>query len=133
MTVCTVARMGPRDPAQGLADDLGLGALDDGDQGAVLAVTRFVCEDGVELALADRHFIKAQVPPHVLRKHEPLGRMRARLPRGEVAEMLAVLPHKPLGIQAMGLGNRGQRQRFVVSLVLLKKPQIPSPVGSQGP
>lgn len=111
-----------QDSAQGLTDDLGLGALDDGDQGALLAVARFVREDGVEFALADRHFIQAQVHPHVLRKHEPLGRMRTRLPRGEVAEMLAVLPHKPLGLQEMGLGNRGQRQGFVISLVLLKKP-----------
>jgi hypothetical protein len=58
--------------------------------------------------------------------------MGARIPYGEVAEMLAVLPHKPLGIQEIGLGNRGQRQRLVVSLVLLKKPQTPSPVASQG-
>jgi hypothetical protein len=99
----------------------------------LFAVARFVREDGVEFALADRHFIQAQVQPHVLRKHEPLGRMRTRLPRGEGAEMLAVLPHKPLGIQEMGLGNRGQRQRFVISLVLLKKPQTPSPVVSRGP
>ena len=89
---------GPRNPAQGLADNLGLGALGDGDQRAVPAMACFVREDGIELALADRHFIQAQVHSHVLRKHEPFGCMRARLPRGEVAEMLAVLPHKPLGI-----------------------------------
>ena len=92
-----------------------------------------VREDGVELALADRHFIKAQMRPHVLWKDEPLSSMGARFPRGEVAEMFAVLPHKSLGIQARGLGNRGQCQWLVVSLVLLKKRQIPSPVGSQGP
>jgi len=123
---------GSRDPAQGLADHLGFGALDDGDQGAVLAVTRFVRDDGVELSLADCHFIEAQVHPHVLRKHEPFGGMRTRLPGRKVAEMLAVLPHKPLGIQAMGLGNRGQRQRLVISPVLVKKPHTPSPVESQG-
>ena len=116
---------------QGLADDLGLGALDDGDQGAVLVVTCVVRENGVELALAGRYFIEAQVRPHVLWKYKPLGRMGARLPYGEVAEMRAILPHQPPGIQEMGLGNRGQRQGRVVSLVLVKKPQTPSQVASQ--
>lgn len=119
---------GPWDPAQGRAD-VG-GVLDDGDPSAVLAVTRFVREDGVQLVLAARHFIEAQMRLHVLQKDEPLGGMRPRRPGGEVTEMLPVLPHKSLGIQAMGLGNRGQCQWLVVSLVLFKKPQIPSPVVS---
>ena len=123
---------GLRNPVQDLVHDLGLGALNDRDQGAVLAVTRFVREDGVELPLTDRDFIQTQMGPHVFRKDQPLGGMRAHGPSGEVAEVFAVLPHKPLGVQEMGLRNRGQRQGLVVSLVLLKKPQTPTPIESPG-
>ena len=97
----------------------------------MFAVAGFVRADSVELALADRHVIEAQMRPHVLRKDEPRGGMRACRPRGEVAERLVVLSHKPLGIQEMSLGNRGQRQGLGVSLGLFKKPHTPLPVASR--
>ena len=122
---------GSREPVQGLADDLGLGAL--------TMATRVPCVPWRALfvrTVSSSPWLIAtssrlRCAPTFSGKTSHVGGMRACRPRGEVAERLVVLSHKPLGIQEMSLGNRGQRQGLGVSLGLFKKPHTPLPVASR--